>query len=403
MLIRDTKQRAVLLAMCLTLYFCEMCYAEGPVRAYQPASSQRSSSSRSVITTVRPVPTVRPTPAYTGAPYVRPYPATPPRPIPQRTLAQPNTYRPVPQAVPRPGAVATPSSTFRRYQPSVQSRQQTTYGSFPVQRAQLLSASRTNSSWGANYERRATYLKVGTADWRNLRQASVEQYLRVVGNLEQARSQVSRVEPRTYISLAEAHLDAARELVFLGRQQEARQHIRQARYLLNIVVAEPFDPNCSWRSRYLLGDVNLFESDIPDALSNYQIASDLNPNFVPASAMVQYLSEGQKPNAAPTSFPPASPLNVSSTVSVPSVSTTSINAPSSTVSPMQTLVQDSRQIGSNAATLSQKLDSVVSGKTLAQIGDLLWMAAAITEIPMLDFLAAGFSLLSTLVPDTPKP
>jgi hypothetical protein len=62
--------------------------------------------------------------------------------------------------------------------------------------------------------------------------------------------------------------------------------------LITVLTYYPNDPNWSWRASYLLGDVDLYENDVPDALMNYQTASRMEPNFAPASAMIQYLNQG---------------------------------------------------------------------------------------------------------------
>jgi tetratricopeptide (TPR) repeat protein len=166
--------------------------------------------------------------------------------------------------------------------------------------AQLRGASRTAWESAVNYELQSK--DQGTdVDRKSSRQQALIEYEQSVDDLEETKnSQGALLAPGTYVPLAKSHLDAARMLYLLGEDPEADAEVRAAESLLRdlLLHQDPTNPlprGWLWRIYYLLGDVNLYESNASIALFDYQKAQTLKPNFVPASAMTQYLGRAMQP------------------------------------------------------------------------------------------------------------
>jgi tetratricopeptide (TPR) repeat protein len=96
--------------------------------------------------------------------------------------------------------------------------------------------------------------------------------------------------PGTYLPLVKAHLDVAREFTLLQRYDEAKVQVTEARGLIYEAANKPLARGWRWRALYLLADISLFEGDETNAVFYYQSALSLNPDFVPAAALVDYLN-----------------------------------------------------------------------------------------------------------------
>jgi hypothetical protein len=279
MFIEVTKPGAIVVGFCLLLYTSDVS-AEGVEAMLFQQHSGSSRSAGQAPANQRSAPVSQP-----HAPDRRP------------TVVHPATRAPVGGSN-QPSA-RTPDTPNTSYRPS-----DSRAGLSPVPvrlspspiavRTQLRVASRESWQAAADNERNAR--RSGQESTRfEFRQQALTQYKLAVSNLQQTRdSQGTQFVPGTYVPLAKSHLDAARVLFLLNRQEEANFEVQSAEALLRDLLLHqqrdnPLPRGWLWRIYYLLGDVNLYENNQSIALYNYQGAEALNPDFVPASAMIEYL------------------------------------------------------------------------------------------------------------------
>jgi hypothetical protein len=183
----------------------------------------------------------------------------------------------------------------------------------------------SGASWksAADYERRARQIPQG-APQQALHNAALNSYLESVHYLDAARQNLTTPSgPETYVPLARGHLDVARELVLLHREQEAKQHLESAQniLLLGIMAEQGLSHDWLWKVFYLLGDVNLMQKNQPIAVLYYQKAANLEPAFVPAAAMVRYFDGNSHPesssSASENTLRPSPPPATGSTTQTP--------------------------------------------------------------------------------------
>jgi hypothetical protein len=240
--------------------------------------------------------------------------------------------------------------------------------------------------------------------------AALNQSLRAVKSLEQSEgSLLGLVGPGTLVPLARAHLDVAREYALLqGHVGEAREQVQMAHGILFNLANQPLDRGWRWRVRYLLGYVYLLEGDTTVASSYFLQALDLNPNFVPTCAFVQYLSDDSN---APTSTCGASPEGGTSE-GYPA-------PPPQTVAPLLNASAPSPNGAANPTIAQPRVDATVmsddfkkvtpaSGlnitpaRGIAYAGTLLWLAAEVFEVAELGPAAALVTLAGMIADDVSK-
>jgi tetratricopeptide (TPR) repeat protein len=164
-------------------------------------------------------------------------------------------------------------------------------------RNQLRSSSGMTWKTGADYERQARLIPPGDRR-QQLHEAALHRYVESVNYLEATRQHLTEPsEPESYVPLARGHLDIARTLTLLHRDPEAKEHLNRAQNMLlsGVLTRHRLSRDWLWKAFYLLGDINLLQMNQPIAAAYYQKAADLDPDFVPAAAMVQYLGGAPPP------------------------------------------------------------------------------------------------------------
>lgn len=200
-------------------------------------------------------------------------------------------------------------------------------------------------------------------------------YEQSVDALEQTKnSQGPLLAPGTYVPLAKSHLDAARMLYLLGENSAADNEVLAAvsllrDLLLNQDSKNPLPRAWLWRIYYLLGDANLYESNAPIALFDYQKAQSLNPDFAPASAMAQYLA-----GAVPPEQIASMPAHQASA------------APAST--PVNLTAREE---------LLQEMEAISAAKALNQAASFVSVAATLLEATELAPFAAALTLSGMII------
>lgn len=375
------KPLALLLSFTTFSYSCE---AFAAALGSNNNSASRPASAARPVPAPRQVPVQRPAPVPRQVPLARPAPAAarPPAYWPNRTVQQ--RQGPQNQQVSRPFQYPRPVAPFRapqntqRYSPAV----------------------RTTWTSGVSYERQARVWPANSVAWRRAHQQAYAEYSVAFVNLAPLqRIYTAQVRPDVYLGLAKVHLDQARELVFLGNPIEARRHIGEARFLLNSVInVYPQDPNWSWQTYYLLGDVNLYDDDVPDALADYQAASNMEPNFAPAAAMVQYLDQGgavaQGPLPAPGPAPIAAQQQVLDSATPPAPAPPA-NPPVQEATNTAGLVQNMDQIQPPSSLVSN-MSGISTGRVLEYAGAALAIVAALLGATELGTAAAVLGGLATI-------
>lgn len=234
--------------------------------------------------------------------------------------------------------------------------------------AQLRGDSREAWDSGVNYEEQSRKQRGRDSERKESQRQAYLQYEQSVDDLEKTKnSQGPLLAPGTYVPLAKSHLDAARMLYLLGENPAADSEVFAAESLLRdlLLNQDPKNPllhGWLWRIYYLLGDANLYESNPSIALFDYQKAQSLKPDFVPASAMAQYLAEAVQPVQI-TSMASAAPQ------------TAALSPDDSTA--REKLLHEMKAI--SAARLFNQAASVVSvAATLLETAELAQAAAALT-------------------------
>ena len=415
------------LLLCLVVYSCEL----GTLTAV--ASSQRSSASARSAP-ARPTGVSRPsTLARPGAghpiygPQNRFNPTRPtstfhssPLSNNGQRLAGHSTLQPTPPSMHKG---LTSSSTARPVITSTgTSGSSRVFHPTPAQQhALLLYSSRDSSRQGLQFEQ------------NNQHQQALAQYQATVATLASARNSLGPgFQPRTDVPLAKSHLDVARELARTNNEAAVKVEITSAKKILMAGIADNTVPEVwLWRTYYLLGDANLMERDVSNAAFNYRQAAELNPCFLPAVAMSQYLDGTSNPVSAPDDCP-AQPVDQTSAAaqSQPSLTYQTTNAsytvpvtpsgtgyqlsspnsapgPESTGSPApirtQTQVQPQTQAPvRNAASLSNLMSNLTTARKIQYGGATLSLIAGALAIAELGPWAAAISLVGMIVEDTSK-
>lgn len=271
------KLRAMILGLCLVPYVAEPAIGSAIVGG-APSQSHSSSSGAQSRPASRPPAGVRQHPS---------------PPIPN-------------DRVERPG----PAGPDRSLRPSPSFREPSALGVFPralmpAAVLQLRISSVTFSKSAEEAERQARWRSEGEGQESN-HQEALRGYLQALNKLQQTESTLAKpLGPGTRVPQAKAELDVAREFASLNKEKEAREHVRAAHGLLLEMANRPLDRRWRWRILYFLGDVNIYEGDTEDAAYYYQQAADLEPDFVPASALVHYVrgDVAPVPEVPPTSTP----------------------------------------------------------------------------------------------------
>gem|GEM_PF-4178127 len=221
-----------------------------------------------------------------------------------------------------------------------------------------------------NDEKQSTDQGRKDSERREFQRRAYMQYERSVNDLEQTKdSQGSLLAPETYVPLAKSHLDAARMLYLLGENPAADSEVFAAESLLRDLLLDQ-DPNNPlphgwlWRIYYLLGDANLYEKNTSIALFDYQKVQSLKPDFIPASAMAQYLAEAVQP--AQINLMPGNQAPAASQATAPADLTV-----------CKKLLQEMEAI-SSSRSLSQAASFVSVAATLLEATELAPVAAALT-------------------------
>jgi tetratricopeptide (TPR) repeat protein len=181
--------------------------------------------------------------------------------------------------------------------------------------------------------------------------------------------------PGTYIPLSKAHLDVAREFALQGRYDEAQREVTEAQDLIYEAADQPLARGWLWRMLYLLGDIFLFKGDKTNAAYYYQSAVALNPDFVPAQALVDYLNDAGSPST---------PGETSSNQPVPQVSGQSESVAPAT--PQSMSAQFKKEVAPSIS--STAIQIVGSGLTLiAEILEIAELAPVATAITLWGLIA----------------
>ena len=252
-----------------------------------------------------------------------------------------------------------------------------------LSRSQSRASGRVNWMSGVSYERSAFHSAPGP-NQQKLHEQALGAYQEAVNELERAKDSLGQeIKPSTYVPLAKSHLDVARELTLLHRDQEAREHIWNALDLLKALyfTKMSFPAEWQWRVYYLLGDVDLY-LDPPNAAYYYQQAASINPNFVPAQAMIQYL--GDNANTAPPR-------------TMEAASTSQIN-PIQPQSQFRANTDDSTS-GVTPEILSRQMAQLTPSKVVELGASALSLVAEIFEISELGPFAAAISLTNMIMDD----
>jgi hypothetical protein len=150
-------------------------------------------------------------------------------------------------------------------------------------------------------------------DLQNRPLDALEEYRSAAAFLERARQQADYdqipMESRPagfYLGVAECHINIVRILVVSGRKAEVIADLGTAErslLLLQNKYRRSVNPKAlpwAWRMFYVLGDLHLLQGNTFAARDDYARSAELNPQFAPASALVEYL-----PHATPTRTPVA--------------------------------------------------------------------------------------------------
>jgi len=246
---------------------------------------------------------------------------------------------------------------------------------------------------GADLERSAQYAK-SVGERENKHQAALIQYQLSLSHLnETQKTLIDPNGPAISVMLAKGHLDVARELALLHRDDEARAQVSDAQDLLNdMAKRRNLARRWAWRVHYLLGDVCLFKRDRKNAVFYYQLASAENSDFVPAAALVDYLNDD---GSDPTSDQPAPDLHPTHSVeAVPVVSPVSKVKTSPSI-PAPT--PSSKRPEETPKSMSAEIQHEVPASAVTQlIGAGLTFIAEVLEITELAPVAAFISLVGMI-------
>lgn len=243
-----------------------------------------------------------------------------------------------------------------------------------------------------------------------LHAAALEQYLGSVDSLEESRKNLTGAPAASInIPLAKSHLDAARELALQHRPAvEVQWHVEEARRRLYDVYTPDLPNHWMWRLHFLLGDVCIFENDPNGALTYYRQTVAETTDFVPAQAMVQYLTNAE--DNSNTNLPVSDTGSGVDAIQDSPIPASSSNPQAQTTSPNPSLNPSQENVKAMTGQLKQNVPaqklyqsapapqttSKPSQIDLQKIGSFLGLVATVLEITELAEVAAAIQIGSMI-------